>query len=358
MMAAMSDIHKSLATIAADTGPASDPGRSQRHLMLIAQAAAGLLAADDAITMIDELFALIRSELRLEMVLDYRSAEGRLVLAAYGGLTAAQAEAGAMLDLVGESEDPQLDFVRELGVDSYAGMPLLYGEERLGMLGFGRSTGQFDAGEVRFLQTICGYVALAKHRLRIETALREDVGRHERSLTEVSHRARNALQTAIGLVAADAGGAADPVTRAALTLAAERLQVLAIAHRPLYATDRSDMVDFGKMLAAVVEQAVSTPVDVEAGGTAGLPVERGVAFALLIHALLLRPGEGPPTVVRLGIAADALLVTIEGPGRGAAAARTGEPRMVTALVRQVRATITTPDRNRLMVSIPYVRADP
>ncbi|MFC7554787.1 GAF domain-containing protein [Pseudoroseomonas wenyumeiae] len=109
-------------------------------------------------------------------------------LEAHGGLTPAEAAAGATLDIgqaicgqvarnrkpchavaVQRSDDPMVAFVRQVGLDAYACTPLVQGNELLGTLGFGRRWAErFDEDELSFLHTVCQYVALAKHRLRTE----------------------------------------------------------------------------------------------------------------------------------------------------------------------------------------------
>lgn len=64
-----------------------DPELPHRGLALAAEAANRLLAAQDPARMVDELCALIQSELRLDVFFNYRLQGGRLVLEARGGLT-------------------------------------------------------------------------------------------------------------------------------------------------------------------------------------------------------------------------------------------------------------------------------
>lgn len=173
-------------------GQTVDPELPQRRLALVAEAAEGLLAAEDPARMVDELFGLIQSELRLDVFFNYRLEAGRLVLEAHGGLTPEQAAAGAELDLgqavcgcaardrqrfhvtgVQQSEDPLVAFVRDVGLDAYACTPLLHGDRLIGTLGFGRKwADRFTDDELSFLHTLCHFVALAKYRLMVEQELR------------------------------------------------------------------------------------------------------------------------------------------------------------------------------------------
>ncbi|GHH26568.1 hypothetical protein GCM10008023_41320 [Sphingomonas glacialis] len=69
------------------SGPVIDPELPHRRLALAAEAAERLLAVEDSARMVDELRALIQSELRLDVFFNYRPLGGRLVLEARDGLT-------------------------------------------------------------------------------------------------------------------------------------------------------------------------------------------------------------------------------------------------------------------------------
>ncbi|MEJ8629165.1 histidine kinase dimerization/phosphoacceptor domain -containing protein [Sphingomonas sp. I4] len=85
--------------------------------------------------------------------------------------------------------------------------------------------------------------------------MRRGIDTQARLLAELNHRVRNALQIAIGLVSHEGRQADIPETRFALFRAAERLQVLASAHRPLYATADPGLVDLTALFGDVIGQA-------------------------------------------------------------------------------------------------------
>lgn len=166
--------------------------REARLLGLLADCAGKMLGASDPTAMIDYLFGMVRDELQLDVYFHYRAEpDNLLVLEACGGLTQAQKEAGARLQFgqavcgmvardrtprvvaqVQGSENPMTNFIRDVGLDSYACTPLLHGEVLLGTLGFGRRSGvPFTEIELRFLRTICSYVAVAKNRLLVEAEM-------------------------------------------------------------------------------------------------------------------------------------------------------------------------------------------
>ncbi|MEH3159556.1 MAG: GAF domain-containing protein [Sphingomonas taxi] len=338
-------------------GPSShDPAASvsARYLALLAEVAERLLAAAGPAAMIDEMFVLIRRELRLDVFLNYRLEDDRLVLEAYGGLDAEASAGVAELRLgqaicgcvardrkpthvvgVQRSDDPVHAFVRGLGVDVYACTPLLHGDRLLGTLSFGRRwADRFTPDELHFLHTVCHYVALAKYRLAVEAELRAGVEARERLLGELNHRVRNALQVAVGLVAAEVS-TSDGAARAALRRAVDRLQVLALAHRPLYVGETTDTVD-----------GVTLLVDVGGGrltlakqdGPVRMPVERAAALAILVHTLLEGRDEARNFEARQDAGGVHLLFHgLSLPPDDAPAA---ERRVAAGLLHQLRATIS------------------
>ncbi len=334
-----------------------DAALSRRYLTLIAEVAERLLAADDPAVMIDEMFALIRSELRLDVFFNYRLENGRLLLEAYGGLTPAQAEAGAVLEIgqtvcgcvardrtrahvtsIQMSSDPMVDFIRAIGIDAYACTPLVHGGTLMGTLGFGRRWGdRFSDDELHFLNTICHYVALAKYRLSLDQRLREGVSHREQLLAELNHRVRNALQTAISLVAVESV-AADPGVREPIQRITDRLEVLALAHRPLYADARTEHVDLQTLLMNVLEQAGALDARVRGNGVQRLPIEQAVALALLVHELTAAAAARVDTLSIAEADDGALVLGFDGPGWGAMVDRAPHITMVQAFARQLRAS--------------------
>lgn len=342
-------------TLSSETA-AADPAMPGRYLALIAEVAEQLLAAEDAAAMVDSLFALIRRELRLDAFFNYRLEDERLVLEAHAGLTDAQAGAGAVLALgqavcgcaardrrrvhvtaVQASDDPLVAFVKDVGLDAYVCTPLVHGQDLLGTLGFGRRwADRFDADELHFLQTVCHYVALAKHRLKAERTLREALAVREHLLAELNHRVRNALQMAVGLVRIEGADAADPAARRAVARIADRLEVLAAAHRPLYSDDPSS-VGVRQLLESVFGPS-RAPVPAPAEAMRRVAIEPAVALALVIHLLLedAPPGESPVIAIRDGATPAEFRIEVEGGHRGPAAL---DGRLALALLRQLGARV-------------------
>jgi two-component sensor histidine kinase len=349
-----------------DDPPAVHDGLPRRYLTIIAEAAERLLAADDPATMVDELFALMRDEMKLDAFFNYRLDGGRLVLEAHSGLAEERLPEVATVELgqpicglaardrcklhvtaIQASHDPSLEFARDVGLDAFACTPLIHGGQLLGTLAFARRwTGRFDHDELSLLHILCHYVAIAKYRLRMEADMRDALERHERLLHELNHRVRNALQLAISIVGMEFGVPATDTPLAAKRRAVARLEAMATAHRPLYETERLGQVDVATLVRGVAEQTTGRDVAMVADGVHSLTVERGVALALAIHAILL--GADDLATIRVGrpaapgparLAITLVAASLAGEGGGGAGIEADLPRSIALLLRQLHATI-------------------
>lgn len=278
--------------------------REPRLLELLAAAAADMLDATDLGQMLDRLFAMLRHEFGLDAFFLYRAdPEHGLVLQAHGGILTEDAEAAAVLRIgqaicgrvardrvpiiMGEllrSTDPEHAFLQRLGISAYACTPLVHRGTLLGTLGFGRGAPErFDESEVRFLQTICSYVALAKNRIATEQALRERIDERDRMLADhramerkvieltrvsalgaiastIAHELNQPLSAAANfLSAARLAPDADAARGAELTRAAE-IQLLRageIIRRIRRMISREDMIHEPEDLAPIIDEAVA-----------------------------------------------------------------------------------------------------
>ncbi len=231
-----------------------------------------------------------------------------------------------------------------MGLDSFACTPLIHGGQLLGTLAFARRwTGRFEGDELSLLHILCHYVAIAKYRLRMEAEMRDALDRQERLLDELNHRVRNALQLAISIVGMEFGVPAADTPLAAKRRAVARLEAMATAHRPLYETERLGQVDVATLVRGVAEQTVGRDVTVVEDGIHSLTVERGVALALAIHAVLIdaddltairvagRAAAGGHARLAITLVAKSLAGEIGGEG--------GLPRSIALLLRQLHAAI-------------------
>ncbi|MDJ0275672.1 histidine kinase dimerization/phosphoacceptor domain -containing protein [Sphingomonas sp. 2R-10] len=346
-------------------------GMPRRHLRLLGEAADRLLAADDPAGMVDDLFTLIADELRLDVFFNYRLDGDALLLETHGGLTSAEAASFERLAIgeavcgcvardrrpiatfgVQRSDDPMAKFVRALGVDAYVCTPLMHGSTLLGTLSFGRRwSDRFEPDELAFIRTVCHYVALAKHRLRIEAELREGIAVRERLLAELNHRVRNALQTAVAVVRLGAADLTDGSARGALADAAARLEVLAAAHRPLYATDSPSRIDIVALIGSIAERTDDEPVAILGTGNPSLAIEQAAAVALLTHAFI---AVDPDALAQVAIdaTADALRLTLTGTDMGRPRPAIDDGRLVRGLARQLRADVARDGAGQLTILIP------
>lgn len=173
---------------------------NSRLLELLAECAAKMLAASDPRQMIDYLFDRVRAELGIDVYFHYlATGDGMLVLEGSGGLTPEQEALGRQLafgqavcgcvardreprlvENVLASDDPMTEFIRMVGLDSYACTPLVHGETLIGTLGFGRrGPVPFTPSELQFLRTICSYVAVARNRLDVQAEMMATLQAHE-----------------------------------------------------------------------------------------------------------------------------------------------------------------------------------
>ncbi len=139
--------------------------------------------------------------------------------------------------------------------------------------------------------------------------------------------------------------------------AVARLEAMATAHRPLYETDRLGQVDVEALVRGVAEQTVGHDVPVVTQGVHSLTVERGVALALAIHAILL--GTGDLASVRVGELVDGepgrlaialVAASLAGEDGGGIGGGAELPRSIALLLRQLHATI---DRDRSGMTIHF-----
>jgi C4-dicarboxylate-specific signal transduction histidine kinase len=206
-------------------GPAAE-SRRLRFLELLADCAAEMLNATALEPVLDRLFLRIRDVLRLDTFFHYgHQGDDRLELVAHAGLcavdyaecasivvgqgvcgSAAQLREAIVLDRLQARVDEMTDFLRKIGMDACACSPLLHSGELLGTLGFCRRGPGFDSDEIQFMQTLSSYVALAKHRIHVDAALRAGLAERDRLIAEQRTMEQKVIELtrvgALGAVAA------------------------------------------------------------------------------------------------------------------------------------------------------------
>lgn len=188
--------------------------RSQR-LELLSEASAELLASDDPLSFLESLFRRLADLADADVYAHYAVSADKtsLELTAYGGLSAEQAASMARQDfghplcgtvartrspmvILGDSDasDPHVQFMRSLGLTSYACHPLIARGELFGTLAFGtkRAAG-FSSEVVDLLRSIGDLTALAIARHQAEQSLRVADRRKDDFLATLAHELRNPL---------------------------------------------------------------------------------------------------------------------------------------------------------------------
>lgn len=168
--------------------------RQQEYDRLLSDALALLLESDQPLEIAAELFLRIAGPLKLDAYFNYLlSADGKeLHLHAAGGITPEVRRALGVLPLgegfsgliavrrmpvvesrVHLSDSLHAQAARRLGLRSFAGFPLLFGDRLIGTLAFGSYERDLIAPEVvEFLSRLAQFVAIALDRAQREAALR------------------------------------------------------------------------------------------------------------------------------------------------------------------------------------------
>ncbi|MHA6720864.1 sensor histidine kinase [Sphingomonas sp. RS6] len=197
---------------------------------------------------LDRIFGMIRVELSLDIFFhyDWTGAVGRLI--AHGGLSPADAEQFATLEFgegvcgsvalsrklliaanISDLDEPRFDPAKALQIEAFFAAPLVHGEVLLGTLAFGRRyPAHFDQSEIRFLETLCSYVSLARHRISVDRELRARIEERDQMLAERIDIERKVIELtragALGSIAATVAHELNqPLAAATNYMAAARL---------------------------------------------------------------------------------------------------------------------------------------
>jgi len=188
--------------------------RQSAQLQMLWDAAAVLLTAETPERMIQRIYERLRLHLDVDAYFMFLADEdGNLRLSASDGVTVTQqelvdntefskticAQASREEQLVAiasvqDSNDPRTTLIRQLGIQAYACMPMLYEDRLIGTLSFATSSrSAFSPEELSLFQTICHYVTVAYVRLRLVQELRETHRRKDEFLAMLAHELRNPL---------------------------------------------------------------------------------------------------------------------------------------------------------------------
>jgi PAS domain S-box-containing protein len=189
--------------------------KQTERLRLLWEAAAVLLTADNADTMLRGLLAKIGPHLGVDTYFNFVVNDNgdALRLASCGGVPVESARTFTRLEFgqaicgtvalrrrpivatdIQQSDDPKVQLVKSFGLRSYASYPLLSGDRLLGTLSFAsRVKDRFDPDEVTFIETVCHYATVAYERLWLLGELKEADRRKDEFLATLAHELRNPL---------------------------------------------------------------------------------------------------------------------------------------------------------------------
>lgn len=117
--------------------------------------------------------------------------------------TVAHLREPVVIETLQQSDDPNAQVLRDVGVRCYVGVPLIARGELFGTIAFAtRTRDQLDEGELQLMQTVCDQVAATLERGRLIAELRQSEER-SRSLVSVLRASEERMQLAMTI--ADAG---------------------------------------------------------------------------------------------------------------------------------------------------------
>jgi PAS domain S-box-containing protein len=189
--------------------------KHNQRLRLLWEAAGILLSTDNPDAMLQGLFEKIAPDLRVDTCFNFMMSESADLLhlqfcagvpsevaASIKTLSLGQADCGnvalrrepIVATCIQQSDRPEVQLVKGLGIRAYACNPLMAGGKLLGTLSFAsRTRDRFDDDEIEFMETISHYVTVAYERMRLLSQLREADRRKNEFLAMLAHELRNPL---------------------------------------------------------------------------------------------------------------------------------------------------------------------
>ncbi|MFM7424279.1 MAG: PAS domain S-box protein, partial [Elainella sp.] len=204
---------------------AADLQERNSHIQLLYEMTRDLLSTEQPLTLVDSVFAKLKSLIGLDVYFNYMLEQERLRLGFFGGISDETARQVEWLELgkaicgtvalqqrqivqfdLQSSTDPKTELVRSLGLTAYACQPLVAQGKLFGTLGFGsRSRDQFTVAETKLFQAICDQIAIALERAELMTSLQHQTteliqANHlkDEFLAALSHELRTPLNPILG----------------------------------------------------------------------------------------------------------------------------------------------------------------
>ncbi|HEX9464790.1 MAG TPA: histidine kinase dimerization/phosphoacceptor domain -containing protein [Alphaproteobacteria bacterium] len=220
-----------------------------------------------------------------------------------------------------------------------------------------RSSGEFTAHDLTFLQGAGNIVGTAIERQRIESDLRAALDAHKVLLAEINHRVKNSLQLVANMLQLQAKAKAGSESERDLKEAATRVFAIAHVHENLYSGGGTlQAIDLGRYLSDVCKDLDRSighcHVEIAAPDGVLVPADRAVPIALVVNELVTNAMKyAYPNVadgrlsVRLDRDGDNLAISVRDHGVGlpkdfdAARGKGLGMRIIRALETQLAATL-------------------
>jgi len=218
-----------------------------------------------------------------------------------------------------------------------------------------RAAGEFNEGDITFLQGAANILGMAIERQRRERDLKAALDYHKVLINEINHRVKNSLQLVVAMLNLRAGSGDDPAD--SLREASSRIAVIAQAHERLTGSSDIAHIDLAVYLRDICNdvqgQLLDCDLRFDAPNPIIVPTDRAVRVALILNELVMNASKhasGSEDPVQVWVALkpkspDRLSLSVRDDGEGLpgdfdiSKARTMGLRVVTALVEQMGAEL-------------------